>query len=107
MARSVPLLILLAFLLGLWIGFNPEARASAQAAWDGADESVVALGDRLNTGLEKLFNKVSDESPPPSNPPLESRPSNFLGQVEAGLQQLWEALVRLWDSLVQRASDSQ
>ncbi len=106
MARSAPVLILLAFLLGFWIGSNPEARARAQATWDRADQSTAALGEQVKAGLEKLFNRVSEESPPASNPPVESKPSNFLGQVESALQQLWDALVRLWNSLVQRASTS-
>jgi len=106
MYRAFPLLILLAFLLGLWIGMNPEARASAQAAWDRADDAVVAFGDRLNAGLDRLFNRVSEASPPPANPPAEAKPSNFLGQVEALLQQLWDGLVALWNSLVQRAENT-
>jgi sugar phosphate isomerase/epimerase len=106
MYRSAPLLILLAFVLGLWIGFNPEARARAEATWQQADEAAVELGARVTASLDRLFNRVSEASPPPANPPIESKPSNFLGQVEAALAQLWEALVRLWESLVDRAAST-
>jgi hypothetical protein len=104
MYRSTTLLILLAFILGLWVGFNPEARARAQAAWEQADVSLTEVGARLTASLDHLFNRVSEESPPPSNPPVEPKPSNFLGQLESALQQLWNGLVRLWNDLVNRAS---
>ena len=107
MYRSTPLLILLAFILGLWIGFNPEARARAQAAWDQRDVTLKQAGNDLKASLDHLFNRVSEESPPPANPPVEPKPTNFLGQVQAALQQLWEGLVRLWNNMVQRASQTQ
>ena len=106
MGRSAGLFIILAFLLGLWIGFNPQARERAQAAMQKADVNTATLGARIQAGLDHLFNRVSEASPPPSNPPIEPKPTNFLGQVQAALTQLWGGLVRLWNDLVHRASVS-
>ncbi len=61
---------------------------------------------RIQAGLDQLFNRVSQESPPPSNPPVEPKPSNFLGQVQAALAQLWEGLVRLWNDLVHKPAET-
>jgi hypothetical protein len=100
MFRSATLLILLAFLLGLWIGFNPDARARAVEAGKRADVALTNLGTELKASIDHLFNRVSQESPPPANPPIEPKPSNVLGQIEAALQQIWNALVKLWHDLV-------
>src|SRR5574340_460237 len=98
--RSAALLIVLAFILGLWIGFNPAARARASAAVERADAAVTQFGERVQAGIRGLFSKVSEESPPPANPPVEPRPSNFLGQVQEAIRQLWNGLVKLWNDLV-------
>ena len=102
--RSAGFLVLLAFLLGLWIGFNPETRARAQASFEQADAALADLGQQLSAGVDHLFNRVSEESPPPSNPPVQPERSNFLGKLQAALQQIWDALKRGWNDLMNSSS---
>ena len=100
MFRSAALLIILAFILGLWIGMNPEARASAEASLARADTALAQVGAQAKVVLDRLFNRVSEESPPASRPPIKPEPSNFLGQLTAAIQKIWLALKQLWLNLV-------
>jgi hypothetical protein len=100
MFRSAALLILLAFVLGLWIGLNPDARARAEAALGRADAAAEQVGAQAKVTIDRLFHRVSEESPPASRPPIEPKPSNFLGQLTSAIQQIWEAIKQLWFQLV-------
>ncbi|MGE5251548.1 MAG: hypothetical protein ACM3QS_15205 [Bacteroidota bacterium] len=100
MFRSATILIILAFLLGLWIGLNPDSRARAQQALDRVGAALTDLGAQAKAALDHAFNRVSQESPPPSRPPVKPEPSNFLGQLSQALTKIWDALKQLWNDLV-------
>ena len=100
MFRSAALLVILAFILGLWIGMNPEARASAEEAVARADKGLAQVGEQAKVVVARLFGRVSEERPPASRPPVKPEPSNFLGQVTAAIEKIWLALKQLWLNLM-------
>lgn len=98
--RSAGLFILLAFVLGLWIGLNPDARARAQATLKEADVQLADLGQQLKAAVNQAFHQVSEDSPPPSNPPVQPERGNFLGKLQLAIQQLWEGIKQAWNELI-------
>lgn len=97
MYRSAGLLILLAFALGLWIGFNPEAHAGAERSWAEVKVAFADLEVRFKESTGHLFKNT--DTPPPAKPP---ETPNVGNQVEAALKQFAAALERLWDQFVAR-----
>ena len=99
MFRSASLLIVLAFALGLWIGFNPEAHLSAEKSWAEAKASIAALGVRFKPSVGHLFVN-NEKSPPPSRPP---GTPDIVDQVGTTLKQLAASLEQLWNEFLARA----
>lgn len=97
MYRSASLLIVLAFALGLWIGFNPDARAGAEKTWAEVKVAAADLELRFNEAIGRI--STNDEAPPPAKPP---ETSNVANDVEAALKQFAAALEHLWDEFLAR-----
>lgn len=103
MFKSASILVLLAFALGLWIGFNPQAHASAQKAWEQGKTSLAKLEVQIKTGINQTPGGTGEKSTPPSAPPRSSETPDLAQQVQTALKQLAVSLEQIWNELITRA----
>ena len=103
MSRSALLLVLLAFAFGLWLGFDPEAHAATEDAWQDFKTAVTEFANQNQTSPDEtsetpLIPNTGEEPAPGENPGS----NETLDQVSAFLRDLWESIKTLWQDMMKQ-----
>jgi hypothetical protein len=105
MSSSTLLLVLLAFAFGLWLGFDPEAHAATEEAWQAFKTEVREFANQNQTSSDETSDEplipITGEDPAPSEG---SESNEILDQISVFLNELWESVKTLWRDLMQRAT---
>ncbi len=108
MGKSVVLFVLVGLAVGLWLGFNPAAHREVVRLWDSAtarSEAQSRKGETTTTfSLRSLDARVARffRTTPSAQVTPKSQPGtvNIGAQISALLQQIWQAIQKIWLSLV-------
>jgi len=105
MSSSTLLLVLLAFALGLWLGFDPEAHAATEDAWQDFKTSVREFTDQSQRSTDERADLPFIPNTGKDRTPDEDAGANqLLDQISAVLTELWESIKTLWSDLVERTA---
>lgn len=103
MSSSTLLLVLLAFAFGLWLGFDPEAHAATEDAWQDFKTAVTEFANQDQASTDETseapFIPNTGEEPAPGEDPGSNE---TLDQVSAFLRSLWESIKTLWRDMMEQ-----
>jgi len=102
MSSSTLLLVLLAFAFGLWLGFDPEAHAATEEAWQDFKTAVTEFANQTSTDETSnapLIPNTGEDPGPNDNPGSDN---NATDQVSVFLRDLWESVKTLWRDLMEQ-----
>ncbi len=108
MGKLAVLFVLAGLAVGLWLGFNPAAHREVVRLWSNATASTEAHGRRGDTtttfSLRSLDARVARffRTTPSAQVTPKSQPGtvNIGAQISTLLQQIWQAIQKMWLSLV-------
>ena len=91
------LLIVVGLGLGLWLGFDPQARAAVEVGWSQANDSLVEVQDSPRLKIESAGADSADQRLEPS----------LWIQISEGLSGFWQSAQQLMFSLTARLKVAQ
>jgi hypothetical protein len=105
MSSSTLLLVLLAFAFGLWLGFDPEAHAATEAAWQEFKTAVREFANQNGTTTDETSEAPLIPNTGADPAPGEDPGSNeILDQISVFLNEFWESVKTLWRDLMERTA---
>jgi len=101
MSRTIAAIVLFAAGLGigLWMGFDPEARAAVESNWEEARESVAQAG--ADVGVDAGASEPAGEAAE-SEKSISGNESSPLDPIADVSEDLWRSTQKWWFSLLAR-----
>ena len=109
MAKSGLLLLVIGLVVGLWLGFNPQAHQQTIQQWDSVKSSFLKLKVETTAKVPSLnFNSttsVQTNSKSKSAPTAQQPSTSFnWKQVTTAFEPIWSSLQKIWASVTAKIS---
>jgi hypothetical protein len=120
MARSGVLLLILGLVVGLWLGFDPQAHQQTVQQWDSIKTSFMNTKAQTNLKLPSLSSntttttttsnkkgsKSSNSTSTTSSSPSQPSFSLDWNRVTTAFQDIWTSLQRTWANITAKINTS-
>ncbi|HET6846252.1 MAG TPA: hypothetical protein VFH29_05420 [Anaerolineales bacterium] len=94
------LLVALGLGIGLWLGFDPQARATVQENANKASQSFAQVGAEVNTEVTSITSQTTSSGSSRQQEPAGT--SSGKVNLNVNLQNLWDGARLLWVSFISK-----
>jgi hypothetical protein len=108
MVKPAVLFLVLGLVVGLWLGFNPQAHRQTIQKWDSAKTAYLKIKAETTAKIQGLNSHLSfsPQSSPKSSSAPQSQPavSTAWKQVSTSFEVIWNSMQRFWANATAKIS---